>query len=40
LARAGLPDASVEVRVVDRLDRQFTGKLRRFLPLVDSHAPA
>jgi phenylacetate-CoA ligase len=38
LTRAGLPDASVEVRVVDHLERQSTGKMRRFLPLVASHA--
>ncbi|HEX6674419.1 MAG TPA: AMP-binding protein [Actinomycetes bacterium] len=33
LARVGLPSPSVEVRVVDRLERQATGKMRRFLPL-------
>ena len=33
LARAGLDSPSVEVRVVDRLERQATGKMRRFLPL-------
>jgi phenylacetate-coenzyme A ligase PaaK-like adenylate-forming protein len=38
LSAAGLPGASVEVRVVDHLDRQSTGKMRRFLPLVGSHA--
>jgi phenylacetate-CoA ligase len=40
LSRAGLADPSVEVRVVDRLERQATGKMRRFLPLVGSHAGA
>ncbi len=33
LARVGLPSPSVAVRVVDRLERQPSGKLRRFLPL-------
>ena len=33
LARLGLPDPAVEVRVVDRLERQATGKVRRFRPL-------
>jgi phenylacetate-coenzyme A ligase PaaK-like adenylate-forming protein len=33
LSRAGLPNPSVEVRVVDHLDRQPTGKMRRFVPL-------
>jgi phenylacetate-CoA ligase len=33
LSRAGLPNPSVQVRVVDLLDRQPTGKMRRFLPL-------
>jgi hypothetical protein len=30
---SGLPDAVVTVSVVDALDRQSTGKLRRFVPL-------
>jgi phenylacetate-coenzyme A ligase PaaK-like adenylate-forming protein len=34
LARAGLPSPAVEVRVVDHLERQPTGKMRRFQPLV------
>jgi phenylacetate-coenzyme A ligase PaaK-like adenylate-forming protein len=33
LAGLGLPGPSVEVRVVDQLDRQATGKVRRFRPL-------
>jgi phenylacetate-CoA ligase len=33
LARVGLPAPAVEVRVVDRLERQATGKVRRFRPL-------
>jgi phenylacetate-CoA ligase len=33
LLRLGVPDPSVEVRIVDRLERQATGKVRRFLPL-------
>jgi hypothetical protein len=33
LARLGVPDPGVEVAVVDRLDRQATGKVRRFRPL-------
>ena len=33
LARVGLPAPAVEVRVVDRLERQATGKIRRFRPL-------
>ena len=33
LARVGLPGPAVEVRVVDRLERQPTGKVRRFRPL-------
>jgi hypothetical protein len=33
LARLGVPDPGVEVAVVDRLDRQGTGKVRRFRPL-------
>jgi hypothetical protein len=32
LARLGVPDPAVEVRLVDHLDRQATGKVRRFLP--------
>ena len=34
LARMGVPDPAVEVAVVDRLERQAVGKVRRFLPLV------
>jgi phenylacetate-CoA ligase len=34
LARMGVPDPAVEVTVVDHLERQATGKVRRFLPLV------
>ena len=37
LSRTGLPDPSVDVQVVDRLERQSTGKMRRFLPLIASH---
>jgi phenylacetate-CoA ligase len=33
LARMGVPGPAVEVRFVDHLDRQATGKVRRFLPL-------
>jgi len=33
LAALGVPDPAVEVRVVDRLERQATGKVRRFHPL-------
>ncbi|HEX5876867.1 MAG TPA: AMP-binding protein [Actinomycetota bacterium] len=33
LARLGIPAPSVEVRVVDQLARQATGKVRRFRPL-------
>jgi phenylacetate-CoA ligase len=33
LAGLGLPDPAVEVRTVDQLERQATGKLRRFRPL-------
>ena len=33
LARLGLPEPTVEVRVVDQLVRQATGKVRRFQPL-------
>jgi phenylacetate-coenzyme A ligase PaaK-like adenylate-forming protein len=33
LARMGVPDAAVEVRPVAALERQATGKVRRFLPL-------
>jgi phenylacetate-CoA ligase len=33
LASLGLADASVEVRAVDQLERQATGKVRLFLPL-------
>jgi phenylacetate-CoA ligase len=40
LSRAGVPDPSAEVRVVDQLDRQSTGKLRRFVPLDGNAAEA
>ncbi|HEV3015147.1 MAG TPA: hypothetical protein VG499_17885 [Actinomycetota bacterium] len=33
LAGLGIPRPAVEVRVVDRLERQETGKVRRFRPL-------
>jgi hypothetical protein len=33
LARMGVPDPAVEVTVVDHLERQAVGKVRRFLPL-------
>jgi len=33
LARLGLPDPEVEVRPVATLERQDTGKVRRFRPL-------
>jgi phenylacetate-coenzyme A ligase PaaK-like adenylate-forming protein len=33
LGRLGVPDPAVELRLVDRLERQATGKVRRFLPL-------
>jgi phenylacetate-coenzyme A ligase PaaK-like adenylate-forming protein len=33
LARLGIPGPSVEVHLVDQLERQATGKVRRFLPL-------
>ena len=33
LAGLGLPKPAVEVRVVDQLERQETGKVRRFRPL-------
>jgi phenylacetate-CoA ligase len=33
LARLGVPDPAVEVRAVGQLDRQATGKVRRFQPL-------
>jgi phenylacetate-CoA ligase len=33
LASAGLHDAAVAVEVVDRFDRQETGKLKRFIPM-------
>jgi hypothetical protein len=33
VAGGGVPGPSVAVRVVDHLDRQATGKMRRFLPL-------
>jgi len=32
-SRVGLPAPAVGVRVVDRLERQPTGKVRRFRPL-------
>jgi phenylacetate-CoA ligase len=40
LAGLGLPDPSVEVRLVDRLERQATGKARRFRPLEMVSRPA
>ena len=40
LARLGVPDPAVEVCPVDRLDRQATGKVRRFLPLEVVSRPA
>jgi hypothetical protein len=40
LARLGLPDPSVEVRVVDQLVRQATGKARRFRPLTEAEEVA
>lgn len=33
LARLGVPDPAVEVHRVDRLERQPTGKVRRYSPL-------
>jgi hypothetical protein len=33
LARLGLPAPAVEVALVDALERQDTGKVRRFRPL-------
>jgi hypothetical protein len=33
LAQVGVAGPSVEVRVVDRLDRQTVGKVRRFQPI-------
>jgi hypothetical protein len=33
VGRLGLPAPAVGVRVVDRLERQPTGKVRRFRPL-------
>ena len=38
LARLGVPDPAVEVRLVDRLDRQAAGKVRLFLPLAPAEA--
>jgi phenylacetate-CoA ligase len=40
LAGLGLPAPSVEVRPVDRLERQATGKVRRFRPLEAAARPA
>ena len=40
LSRAGVPDPSVAVRVVDQLDRQSTGKLRRYVLLGGNAAEA
>ncbi len=34
LARFGVPGPTVELHPVQRLERQATGKVRRFLPLV------
>ena len=36
LARLGVGAPAVEVRLVDQLDRQATGKVRRFLPLAQA----
>jgi phenylacetate-CoA ligase len=33
LAQVGVADPSVDVRVVDRLERQSVGKVRRFQPI-------
>ena len=33
LSRHGLPSPSVQVRVVDGIERQSTGKMRRFVPM-------
>lgn len=33
LARMGVDDPAVAIRTVDRLERQPTGKVRRFLPM-------
>jgi phenylacetate-CoA ligase len=38
LARLGVPDPAVEVRLVDQLDRQAAGKVRLFLPLALAEA--
>jgi phenylacetate-coenzyme A ligase PaaK-like adenylate-forming protein len=38
LARLGVPGPAVEVGLVDHLERQATGKLRRFLPLAPAAA--
>jgi phenylacetate-CoA ligase len=38
LARLGVPAPAVEVRLVDQLERQATGKVRRFLPLAPAAA--
>jgi phenylacetate-CoA ligase len=40
LARHGVPDPAVEVRPVDRLERQAAGKVRLFLPLEVVSRPA
>ena len=34
----GVPGPGVEVRLVDHLERQATGKVRRFLPLASAAA--
>ena len=38
LARMGVPGPAVEVRLVEGLERQATGKVRRFLPLAAAGA--
>ena len=38
LARMGVPGPTVEVRLVEGLERQATGKVRRFLPLAAAGA--
>jgi phenylacetate-coenzyme A ligase PaaK-like adenylate-forming protein len=40
LARLGVPDPAVEVRPVDRLERQAAGKVRLFSPLETVSRPA
>jgi phenylacetate-CoA ligase len=38
LAQAGLPSPSVHLRLVDHLERQASGKMRRYVPLTDCQA--